>query len=347
RGEVPQPALRRAVGEEEIRAQLSRLGGTPFVLESLTGEVQEGLSLPASAINALRRELVEQLLEQRSRPPRRRSLPGEQPPREEKRVSGQWQWTVQVPSLAYLTPVLTQGMTRVYVPLEEIQREEEARRWWMAGTPLVPVLPRVWFDREQPRVEELLNRWKALGAEQVLCGNVGQAALAGRLGLTPLGDYSLNLYNSHTAWEYEKMGFGLLTPSIELRREQIGALHSKVPLELVAYGKTPMMITQNCVVEGSHPGCGKCREGWYLTDRKGEKLLVRRAFGCRNELFNPHPLYLADRLEEWQGMGLVSLRLCFTDESPRQAEEVVQAYRQRQDWRPGAFTRGLYTKGVK
>ncbi|MGI6030158.1 MAG: peptidase U32 family protein, partial [Eubacteriales bacterium] len=42
RGEVPQPALRRAVGEEEIRAQLSRLGGTPFVLESLTGEVQEG-----------------------------------------------------------------------------------------------------------------------------------------------------------------------------------------------------------------------------------------------------------------------------------------------------------------
>ena len=55
----PVQAAHRAATEEEARRQLSKLGDTPFVLETsddLTLELADGLFLPVSALNALRRE---------------------------------------------------------------------------------------------------------------------------------------------------------------------------------------------------------------------------------------------------------------------------------------------------
>ena len=58
-GQPVQAAAHRAATEEEARRQLSKLGDTPFVLETpddLTLELADGLFLPVSALNALRRE---------------------------------------------------------------------------------------------------------------------------------------------------------------------------------------------------------------------------------------------------------------------------------------------------
>ncbi|MDY4062037.1 MAG: U32 family peptidase [Candidatus Limiplasma sp.] len=58
-GQPVQTAAKRAAAEEEVRRQLERLGDTPFVLESpedLKVELADGLFLPVSALNALRRE---------------------------------------------------------------------------------------------------------------------------------------------------------------------------------------------------------------------------------------------------------------------------------------------------
>lgn len=58
-GQPVQAAAHRAATEEEARRQLSKLGDTPFALETpddLTLELADGLFLPVSALNALRRE---------------------------------------------------------------------------------------------------------------------------------------------------------------------------------------------------------------------------------------------------------------------------------------------------
>ena len=58
-GQPVQAAAKRAAAAEEVRRQLERLGDTPFVLESpedLTVELADGLFLPVSALNALRRD---------------------------------------------------------------------------------------------------------------------------------------------------------------------------------------------------------------------------------------------------------------------------------------------------
>ena len=60
-GEIPQPALNAPLTSEGVCSRMSKLGGTQFYAGEVTAEVGEGLNLPASALNSLRRELVEQL----------------------------------------------------------------------------------------------------------------------------------------------------------------------------------------------------------------------------------------------------------------------------------------------
>ena len=60
-GPVPEAAVNVPLTREKVEGQLSRTGGTPFTCEKLTVRVEEGLSLPLSALNALRRQVLDQL----------------------------------------------------------------------------------------------------------------------------------------------------------------------------------------------------------------------------------------------------------------------------------------------
>ena len=68
-GPVVDAAKSRPLTEVDARRQLDKLGGTPFVLEEesrLQVMVDEGIFLPVSALNALRREAVERLIRTRT-----------------------------------------------------------------------------------------------------------------------------------------------------------------------------------------------------------------------------------------------------------------------------------------
>ena len=59
-GAVPEEARNRAVTAEELRQRLSKTGGTVFTADRIEIELDEGLTIPASAVNGLRRELLEE-----------------------------------------------------------------------------------------------------------------------------------------------------------------------------------------------------------------------------------------------------------------------------------------------
>lgn len=66
-GEVPQPALNAPLTSEGVCSRMSKLGGTQFYAGEVTAEVGEGLNLPASALNSLRRSLWSSFQPQSSR----------------------------------------------------------------------------------------------------------------------------------------------------------------------------------------------------------------------------------------------------------------------------------------
>ncbi|MCQ2554005.1 MAG: DUF3656 domain-containing protein, partial [Clostridia bacterium] len=65
-GDVPQIAKTLPITEEYARRSLSKTGGTPYYLNELTLSVGDKLMLPASSLNALRRDALEALKKARA-----------------------------------------------------------------------------------------------------------------------------------------------------------------------------------------------------------------------------------------------------------------------------------------
>ena len=119
-GPVPEAARSRAVTEEQIQTQLAKTGGTVYAAQAVEAEVEPGLSVPMSALNALRREVLAGLDEARTALPSRRTLPFTPP----ERVRGRE--NPPVFSLSFRRweqvsrEILDQGPALVYLPCDEI-----------------------------------------------------------------------------------------------------------------------------------------------------------------------------------------------------------------------------------
>ena len=133
-------------------------------------------------------------------------------------------------------------------------------------------------------------------------------------------------------------------------------LKKVLPAEAIVYGRLPLMITENCLVQNdcgcrldrnapAVPENGPCHRPNFLQDRTGAAFPLLPAYGHRTEVQNSRVLWLADR-PDWKRMGLAYARLRFTTESPEECVRVMRAY---QEGRPaeGEFTRGLYERGVE
>ena len=68
-GGVPQAAINKPTTPERAAQNLGKTGGTPFYADEMVCNLDEGLMIPASELNALRREALEQLTAARSAVP--------------------------------------------------------------------------------------------------------------------------------------------------------------------------------------------------------------------------------------------------------------------------------------
>ena len=73
---------------------------------------------------------------------------------------------------------------------------------------------------------------------------------------------------------------------------------------------------------------------------------VLREAVCRNALYGPMKVFLADRLDEVLLAGVSGMRLLFTNEGARECVEVAKSFLGKSEYRPNGLTRGLYYRGV-
>ena len=344
-GPVPEAARSRPLTAEQVEEQLAKTGGTPYRCEAARALVEPGLSLPLSALNALRRQVLEDLSAQRAAPPARRK--GEYHP-------GFRYESPKTPPILTMSVRRAEQVTRellalspalVYVPLEELTAHPELVD--LAGeVPLGAILPRIAWDREMDEVRAGLEWVRALGVSDALVGNLGMIAPAREAGLTLRGDFGLEIYNTQAVKELRHLGFASATASFELKLAQIRDISKAVDIEMIVYGRLPLMITESCLIKNRSGRCG-CGNVNLLTDRKGEQFPVVKAWGCRNEILNGKKLFLADKRADWRRLGLWGARLMFTTENPRECVQVAERYLDRSRWAPTQFTRGLYYRDVE
>ncbi|WP_312635262.1 DUF3656 domain-containing protein [Oscillibacter sp.] len=339
-GTVPEEARNRAVTAEELETRLKKTGGTAYRCEAVSVTLEEGLSVSAATVNALRRDALANLTALRIAPPKRRVL--SVPPLERAADdAGEPDLTCSLVRREQLTPaLLALHPRRVYLPLEFFETLDALPTF--EGEYCV-VLPRVWRDGDEPYFSELLKKAEGLGVSSAMVGNLGHLPLLRNQGLSLYGDFGLNVFNGRALGYLANKGLQSATVSFELRGAQIRDMPKLLPTEAIVYGRLPLMLTENCLVR-NETGCS-CRRPYALMDRTGAAFPLLPAWGHRTELQNCKPLYLGDR-DDWKRLGLRYARLRFTTESPEECVQVFRDYLSGGD-APAEFTRGLFDRGVE
>ncbi len=348
-GDVPQEAERRAITPEELAARLSKTGGMPYVCQGVRSVVDPGLSVSAAELNRLRREVLAHLSAVRGR----RAAPEIGKYHEPVKFSGQKAQpvlTVSVLKAAQITPqMLRLKPAMIYAPLSEVLEEPALfRKLVKDEQPVAVTLPRVIRDDETRELLGDLQDAAALGIRRALIGNLGHLPLVLSRGMEPAADFGMNLFNSRAAEQLLHLGFVSCTASFELSLPQLRDLSKPLPMEMIVYGRLPLMLTENCLIKNRTGAC-TCHAGPVkLIDRMGEEFRVVRDCGtCRSVVLNGKKLYLLDKKENVRRFGLWALRLSFTTENTGEVNSVLSAWSGGAVFDPGACTRGLYLRGVE
>lgn len=342
-GPIPEAALHRAATADEISAQLSKTGGTPYFVTETHVDLSDGLSIPKSTLNGLRRSLLEELSTLRKQPPARRVcldedgplLPPERPAPD-----------VDAPRLIFtlrradqLTPALwALPHRRIDLPLEELLSAQSLVAQALAeGARLCAQLPRICWDEEKPALLENLQALAALGVSDVLAPTWDTVRPARDLGFTLHGDFGLGVCNRQTLKALQEQGFQDATLSFELKTPQLRDLAKEFDCDAICYGRLPLMALEQ--FPGGQPT-------QTLTDRLGVTFPVLPLPGGRAELLNSQTLYLADK-PDFAALPLSGLRLLFTTEPADRCPAIAREYLGLTPATPPKnFTRGLYYRDV-
>ena len=330
-------AVKAPLSAEKVRAQLCKTGGTAYYISDLEICVGDGVSLPLSVLNTLRREALERLDAMRST------------------VNNYTVNDIEIP-----TPVPYKSDSRavrarvsktkigagfkecelVFVPLFSDIRELE--RLLSEGYPVGVEIPRGMFGREE-QIDRQLERAKEIGVNHALCHNIGALYQAKKAGLILHGGFGLNLCNTYDLLWAEEFGIEDVELSLELRFGQMIRLGGSIGRGFVSYGYLPVMLCRNCPAKSAGVDCKSCKNQSKMTDRKGKRFLLR-CDGVCTEVLNCVPLYIAE--EEISKTSTSFHILRFSVENYVENVENMGIFNDFSMLKDN-FTRGLYRRGVE
>ena len=333
RAGAPEPAVHRPLDGESARRNLEKTGGTPFAVRSFEAKIAPGYTVPAAALNALRRQALDALLELRGRAkphlPQPYAIPAITPYVSSREKPALWARFAGEEQIA-----AEEAFEKILLPAEHITPQLIAR----FGDKLTAQLPTLLFPPDEAAFEERLRRLAASGLGAVWTNNIYGVSLGRRLGLSVHGGFALNAVNTEALLFWQEQGLTSMTVSFELAMAKIKALGGELPRGILSYGRAPLMHVRNCPVRAA-VGCAQCGQNGELVDRLRIAFPVECDEKRTATLLNSVPLDLAGR----NLTGLDHQLLYFTRESREDAAAVTQRFLTGQKTEK-PHTSGLYYK---
>lgn len=382
-GDPPAIAVSGGLTEERVRAQLQKTGGTPFAVHSLSCDVEPGVTAPAAALNACRRQALAALWEQRAavrpvpfdRAAALRTAGSDPAAKPEKPAAGR---AAPLPAMRPGSVAKSEnpaaGLSDVQAAVRPAERPvplwarlRDPGQWspelaeqvetvflplcssapgdlLSAGREFGVELPRALFGQER-EVRQRLQAAVQRGVRLALCHTADALELAAEAGLQPVCGFGANAANREALEALAAAGAVAATWSMELAFSQMPP-HAPLPAGALVYGRQPLMLTRNCPRQAA-TGCRGCGGQGGLVDRRGTVFPIechlRQGRGYV-ELLNSAPLYWADRLSELPRLDFWLLH--FTGETAGEAAAMAGFYRHGGPPREG-ITRGMYRRGVE
>ena len=328
-------ALKVALSEEKIETQIKKLGNTPYEIDQLKINLDEGVSMPISLINQMRREAIELLDNARISVKGRMYKDNDikySPKIYSRNADNKSKIRVKVNNIEALKSILNLDIDMIYY--EDVSTIEQAMTMANANNKkLIYSAPRIVRNREYKRLEKSDEYCK----DHVQISALGQVKYYKENSESVKFDvdYYLNPFNSETINHYKKEGAETVCISQELNLHEIKETtqYTDLEIETVAYGYIPMMLSEYCpmgVVARSckkDKRCANCKESKYvLRDFKGEEYRVSQDIFCRRTIYNSSANCLINNLDELSEAGINIFRLDFTHETPELIEKITESF---------------------
>jgi len=331
-------ANKRPLDTETLISQFNRLGDTRYELASLINELAGDCHFPLSALNQLRRDLVNALDSLKPEPKTRpavaithrdlfptRPTPAEVPAR----------LSVLCRTLDQVSAALDEKVAIIYCDFEDPRRYKEATALARPASKLLLATPRIL----KPGETGYLKLIERAGADGLLLRNLTALEYyKNRADILKVGDFSLNVANPVTAkLLMENARLDYLTVSYDLNISQaLELLHAAPPewFELTLHQHMPMFHMEHCVFCSflsngtTYKDCGRPCETHvvHLRDRVGQLHRLQADVGCRNTLFNGKAQTGARYYQQLKSTGLSKFRLELLDEDRETTASVIRSY---------------------
>ena len=309
-GDIPRKAINAPLDAETVTRNLTKLGSTPFFAENITGELDENLMLPISAINKLRRDATDILTQTSREYVYQNYIPTKA------KYKNSRQNTARFYKAEQITKSAREYFDIIYLPVEEFMPDSVAD-----GVIIPPVI----LDHERDTFITALEKAVSNGAKHALCGNLGHIEFVKSTSLIMHGDLRLNVTNSETSAKLSEYGFEDIILSPELSLPQARDITGNTAL--VVYGRIPLMTLEKCVsLEISD--CETCqRDSVILNDRKNINFPVLREWQHRNVIYNSVPTYMADQQNKLTAANITNRHFIFTTETKAEVDNIIEAYK--------------------
>lgn len=316
-GDIPEKAKSKPLDEEFAKKCFSKLGGTVFYADRFTFNIGEDLSLSASVLNNMRREATEKLYEKRCEIREKEIV--EINENETMSSSHYGEKTYRLRFERYAQSFDDEKAEKIILPMGEILKHPESVQQY--GKKLVCELPFLVFVQDEEKFISALQKIKEMGVREVLADNIGTFSAANDMNFIIHGGHGLNILNSISFGEYEKMGAEDITLSPELMMSAVGKIRNKRKKGIIGYGFLPLMRFRTCPAQSKN-GCGDCKGLTLIKDRLGIDFYILCSGRKYSSLLNSVPLYIGDKPHE----NADFVTLYFTFEKQEKCKKIFEYF---------------------
>ncbi|MDR0841525.1 MAG: DUF3656 domain-containing protein [Christensenellaceae bacterium] len=347
-GEVPEVA-QKPQQAARYAEQVQKLGDTPFFARKVEADVDAYAFLPLRALNELRRQATEALLQALCVRRAVAAAPTYSAPKP--RGPGE----AGKPRVTAIVRCATQAYAAAQAGADEIALEPwryDAREWQALQdirrrAKLLISLPAAAMHAGEC---ERLRDIAALGlVDGGIAANIGQLAWLQGLELRIAGT-QMNVLNTAALRALQDRGFTRVTLSLELTKPQMRDILAAQGAAVSVYGRAQLMQLLHCPLKESR-GCKGCEGEGILYDEAGRAFPlsgIRQNGGCLVRMLNCLPTDILDLVGELPPPE--GLQLAFYDETPAQVTGRVRAAVLARGGEtvapPQNFTRGHWNRTV-
>ncbi len=283
------PEISKSVGvtEEKIEETFAKTEDTATIFKDVQVDLDEGLFVPVSKLNELRRTLVEKI--ELSRLVKRREvsvneqnlkITSSKKTIDKTTAIFMYRYNPEEDYISLCKSRYETNLDKLYIPARDFKVYEKDILKYVGKTKVYMHIPNVVLKNLDKYIRENVERLIKEGIRGLVIGNVGYLPLAkelkGKYNIELIGEYTLNVLNSFSAAHYE--GLDVITPIFETDEADIEKIAKIKNVELVE-GLATAMTTRYCMLasfvsnaEEKNECKAACKSGkYYIEDTYNKK----------------------------------------------------------------------------